>query len=296
MTDILSITPITATTTTITTTTDEYKELQDEEEGYNQHHYQQQQQSVPISSASTGPAVPSPSNSKSSSSRSASGRLKKSLNINNKNSNKKLIVFASSSKYQLLICILLIIPLLTISMSIILFDVKTQEEYKNSWTVWTLGWCFILIVVLYMAILPRQVDVRSNGNVAIKTCLLTFHIDDIARAYRGGGCGGGGGCNNVDSSNNNNNNNNNNWNWYCDSLLRPRVKFATSLDKDGTVIIRRKHDKWDVVITPDDPEGFIFALENMLQQKENNENAHNNPSFVTKQKPDLASTSTSQPV
>ena len=295
MTDILSITPIATTTPITTTTNDDYKKLQDEEEGgLNQHYYQQQQQpqpqqqqSVPISAASTGPTAPSPSNSKSSSSSSrsasasGSGRLKKSFNINNKNSNKKLIVFASSSKYQLLVCILLSIPLLAILMSIILFDVKTQEEYKNSWTVWTLGWCFIFIVVLYMAVLPRQVDVRSNGNVAIKTCLLTFHIDDIARAYRG--------CNNgVDSLN-----------WY-DSLLRPRVKFATSLDKDGTVIIIRKHDKWDVVITPDDPEGFISAVENMLQKKENDGNEHSNPSVVTTKhdKPDLASTSSaaSQPI
>ena len=288
MTDILSITPIATTTPITTTTNDDYKKLQDEEEGgLNQHYYQQQQQqqqqqSVPISAASTGPTAPSPSNSKSSSSSSrsasasGSGRLKKSFNINNKNSNKKLIVFASSSKYQLLVCILVSIPLLAILMSIILFDVKTQEEYKNSWTVWTLGWCFIFIVVLYMAVLPRQVDVRSNGNVAIKTCLLTFHIDDIARAYRG--------CNNgVDSLN-----------WY-DPLLRPCVKFATSLDKDGTVIIIRKHDKWDVVITPDDPEGFISAVENMLQKKE-----HSNPSVVTTKhdKPDLASTSSaaSQPI
>ena len=230
MTDILS----TTAATTLSTTAKDYKELHDGGEGgihhaNNQQH--QQQPSVPISSASanikTGPSVPS-------SSYSVSSRRK-----------QRLIVFASSSKYQLLLCLLLMIPLLTILISLILFDINTQEEYKNSWTVWVLGWCFILIMVLYMAILPRQVDVRSNGTVAIKTCLLTFHIDDIARAYRG--------CN-IDSNYN--------------SLLRPRVRYATSLDKDGAVVIRRKHDKWDVVVTPQDPEGFINAVEKMLRQKE----------------------------
>jgi len=243
MTDILSTT---AAAQTLSTMTEDYKELHDRGEGgihhttnQQQQQQQQQQQSDPISSASanitTGPSVPSSCHSVSSRRSSKNKR--------------RLIIFASSSKYQLLVCLLLMIPLLTILVSLILFDINTREEYKNSWIVWVLGWCFILIMVLYMAILPRQVDVRSNGTVAIKTCLLTFHIDDIARAYRG--------CN-IDSNYN--------------SFLRPRVRYATSLDKDGAVVIRRKHDKWDVVVTPQDPEGFINAVEKMLQQKEDNGN------------------------
>lgn len=187
--------------------------------------------------------------------------------------NKKLIVFASASKYQWLIGFLAVAPLFAILMFIIFFDVQSQEEYKNSSTIWLLGWCFIFIMVFYMAVLPRQVDVRSNGTVAIKTCLLTFFIDDIARAYRG--------CN-IESN--------------YDSLLKPRLMLSTSLDRDGAVVIRRHHGKWDVVVTPEDPEGFVHAVEEMVRQKE--EKSHKKVLAVGKQKlkPKLASSTSAQPV
>jgi len=185
--------------------------------------------------------------------------------------NKRLIVFASASKYQWLIGLIAVAPLIAILMSIIFFDVQSQEEYKNSLTIWILGWCFIFIMVLYMAVLPRQVDVRSNGTVAIKTCLLTFFIDDIARAYRG--------CN-IEST--------------CDSLVRPRLLLATSLD--SAVVIRRHHGKCDVIVTPEDPEGFVHAVEEMVRKKE--DKSDNN--FVAvgqhERKPNLASTASEQPV
>jgi hypothetical protein len=213
------------------------------------------------------PASPTPVSTKPSSSRRS---LRKSFSQSNRN--KKLIIFASASKYQWLIAFLVVSPLIAILMSIILFDVQSQEEYKNSSTIWILGWCFIFIMVTYMAVLPRQVDVRSNGKVAIKTCLLTFFIDDIARAYRGG---------NMDSG--------------FDVLLRPRVMLATSLDRDGAVVIRRHHGKWDVVVTPEDPEGFVHAVEQIVRQTED----QSDDNFVAvghnyKRKPNLASSA--QPV
>mmetsp|Transcript_11435 Transcript_11435/g.26862 ORF Transcript_11435/g.26862 Transcript_11435/m.26862 type:complete len:252 (+) Transcript_11435:330-1085(+) len=209
--------------------------------------------------------IPSPSSS--------SRSLKKSYS--QLNLNKKLIVFVSSSKYQWLIAFLVVAPLFAILMSIIMFDVQSQEEYKNSSRIWSLGWLFILIMIVYMAVLPRQLDVRSNGTVAIKTCLLTFHIDEIARAYRG--------CN-IESD--------------YDFFLRPRLRFATSLDRDAAVVIRRHQGKWDVVLTPQDPEGFVHAVEEVLRQNEDQQDEN----FVyvegrqEQRKPTLSSTSSSQPV
>jgi len=261
MTDIPPTTTTTAATSSLPVAED-YTELH-ENENENENNKQQ-------SVSPTGPShIPSPLSSSPKPLRKSHAQINKHKKI--------LIVFASTSKYQWLIGFLVVVPLFAILMAIILFDVKSQEEYKNSSTVWVLGWCFILIMVLYMAILPRQVDVRSNGTVAIKTCLLTFHIDDIARAYRG--------CN-IDSN--------------YDSLLRPRVRFATSFDRDGAVVIRRHHGKWDVVVTPQDPEGFVHAVEDMVRQKE--DESHDN--FVVvgigqqkqQRKPNLSSTSTPQPV
>jgi len=78
------------------------------------------------------------------------------------------------------------------------------------------------------------------------------------------------------------------------------VRFATSFDRDGAVVIRRHHGKWDVVVTPQDPEGFVHAVEDMVRQKE--DESHDN--FVVvgigqqkqQRKPNLSSTSTPQPV
>jgi hypothetical protein len=88
-----------------------------------------------------------------------------------------------------------------------------------------------------MAVLPKQVDVRTNGTVAVKTFLLTFHIDGIVRAYQAG--------------------------VGREDFLRPRIRFSTSFQ--DRVVIRRNHGKWDVVVTPEDPVGFINAVERMVR-------------------------------
>ena len=253
------MTDATKTTTKSSTTLsrEDYTQLEDDGSGNNA------QESVSPTSSSPVLTVPS----------SPSPRSLRKSNPQSTRNLKKLIVFASASKYQWLIGILVVSPLIAILLSIILFDVQSQEEYKNSSTIWVLGWCFIFIMVLYMAVLPRQVDVRSNGTVAIKTCLLTFFIDDIARAYQG--------CS-IESS--------------YDSLLRPRVNLATSLDRDGAVVIRRHHGKWDVVVTPEDPVGFIHAVEKMVQQKEDESDSNMVAAGQHGRKPNLASTISAQPV
>jgi len=241
-----------APTTTSAVGVEGYTQLHDDNGGSNT-----QQRVSPASSDSVPKLSPSPS---------------RSLRKSRSSRKRKRIVFASASKYQWLIALLVVTPLVAILMSIILFDVQSQEEYKNSSTIWILGWCFLLLTVVYMAVLPRQVDVRADGRVAIKTCLLTFFIDDIARAYRG--------CT-IESD--------------YDSLLRPRVMLATTLNKDGAVVIRRHHRKWDVVVTPEDPDGFIDAIEGMLRKKED-EATSVEPVGQKRLKPNLASTTMEQPV
>ena len=150
---------------------------------------------------------------------------------------RKTVVFATGSQYNWLFGLIVATPLLTIILWVILFD--AENDYKNSTTIWALGWSFVFLVVLYMAILPRKVDVRSNGTVAIKTCLLTFFIDDISRAIQ---------CDNISGS----------------DLWRPTLLLATSWNKKGAVLLRRRHGKWDVVVSPVDPFDFCEALEGML--------------------------------
>lgn len=193
---------------------------------------------------------------------------------------RKLIVFATPAKYTPLAWFLMAIPLLAIIVSIIFLHPRT--DYKNSSTAWVLEWTLLLVMVLYMAILPKQIDVRSNGTVGIKTFLLTFHIDGVVRAYQAG--------------------------IGREDFLRPRIKFGTSFE--GRVILRRNHGKWDVVVTPEDVEGFLKAVEQMIKEHSDETSdcgdvpdAENNIVIVpnTKQsssgmgKPNLASTDQSTP-
>lgn len=154
---------------------------------------------------------------------------------------RKTVVFATKSKYHWFVLFCMATPFLTILLRVILFD--AQDDYKDSSTIWAMSWISVLLVVLYMAVIPRKVDVRSNGTVAVKTCLLTFFIDDIAGAFRG---------ENDDMRH----------------ILRPHFLLITSVDRNDVVVLRRKHGKWDVEVTPEDVDGFLEALEGMLLKEE----------------------------
>ena len=254
----------------------------------------------------------------------------------NNSINKKLILFSTPPRYSPFVWLLISVPLLVVGSQIALLNNNDGGDYRQSSTTWILGWAFILVVVLYMAVLPKQIDVRSNGTVTIKTFLLTFHFDSIVRAYQAG--------------------------LGREDFLRPRLKFATTLgvpavdtccdicgiyrrlkdmlcrtkngrtsdaavdsnqvpvkkpattspglqndsktstpstlsievgsepnstdgiirnpnstanqneertnETGGRVVIRRSHGKWDVVVTPKDPEGFCEAVTKMVSMIE----------------------------
>mmetsp|Transcript_60908 Transcript_60908/g.149127 ORF Transcript_60908/g.149127 Transcript_60908/m.149127 type:complete len:345 (-) Transcript_60908:34-1068(-) len=257
----------------------------------------------------------------------------------NNSINKKLILFSTPPRYSPFVWFLISVPLIVVGSQIALLGNNGDGgDYRQSSQAWILGWAFILVVVLYMAVLPKQIDVRSNGTVTIKTFLLTFHFDSIVRAYQAG--------------------------LGREDFLRPRLKFATTLgvpaidtccdvggiyqrlkgmfclkkndttisaatddtqvpvqppattspgpqddsktstpstlvidseegneassidgiirnpnntgsqneestnETGGRVVIRRSHGKWDVVVTPKDPEGFCDAVTKMVSMIE----------------------------
>ena len=180
---------------------------------------------------------------------------------------RKLIVFATPAKYTRVVWGLLAIPIVAVLISIILLHPR-RMDYRNSGTAWALGWTLLLILVVYMAILPRQIDVRSNGTIGIKTALLTFHIDGVVRAYQAG--------------------------VGREDFLRPRIKFGTSME--GRVILRRNHGKWDVVVSPEDLDGFLLAVEEMVKEhgveddSDDDRARKSNDNVVLASKPNLAST------
>ena len=90
-------------------------------------------------------------------------------------------------------------------------------------------------------VLPRKVDIRSNGVVGVKTFLVTYRFSDVVRVYE------------ADMGR--------------DDLLRPRIKFATTFSTPHRLVVER-NGKWDLVITPSDPQGFIQAVERVTSKLE----------------------------
>lgn len=150
------------------------------------------------------------------------------------------VVFSNPSLYEPWIVVVLALPLIALLIPIGLTLHDENAHFGYSRKAWVLLWLVILILALYMVVLPKQVDVRSNGSIGIKTFLITYNFADISRAYQAG-VGG-------------------------EDLFRPRLRFATSFSQHHRVIIRRRFGNMDLVVTPQEPEPFIQALEQVLSQ------------------------------
>ena len=48
-----------------------------------------------------------------------------------------------------------------------------------------------------------------------------------------------------------------------DSLLAPKIKVATG-DFESPICIKRKRGKWDVILSPEDADGFVLRAVNNL--------------------------------
>ena len=96
------------------------------------------------------------------------------------------------------------------------------------------------IILLYIFVLPYRVNVMADGSVGIRVIPFAYNFGDIVRAYASPG--------------------------MFDDFYRPRLKFATNLDK-RVVVIRRKK-KWDITISPCNPEQFVDALYSVINAKE----------------------------
>ena len=94
-----------------------------------------------------------------------------------------------------------------------------------------------------MVVLPKQVDVRSNGSIGIKSFLVTFQFPKVARAYESEPVL-----------------------FQREDFARPRLKFESH--PWSKVVVLRRNGKWDVTVSPKDPKGFIEAIDKVVNQLE----------------------------
>ena len=151
------------------------------------------------------------------------------------------IVFSSRSQYHPVIVFLMSVAPLSIIVSIflVLRDPSVQDSEREQ-GIRVLVCTLTLVFGMYCSILPKQVDVRSNGSIGVKTILFTYQFTGVLRAFEAG--------------------------LGREDFLRPRIKFATSTN--NRVIVRRRHGKWDILVTPEDPQGYVRAIEEVVARIE----------------------------
>lgn len=210
-----------------------------------------------IVASSSNISVRSSISQRSSNSQRSSGGRSRSSSIYRSN-----VVFVTESQYSVWTWILLALPIILVifQMVIILMSKKKDDDDEDGldddydddeengnerhgihdYRMWGMGWVLILILGLYMMILPKQIDVRTNGSVGIKTFLMTYQFTGACRAYVAGP--------------------------GREDFVRPRLRFAT--DMNQRVVVRRKNGMWDLVLSPTDADAFVNALDRIITNLE----------------------------
>ena len=96
------------------------------------------------------------------------------------------IVYSTTAYYDTWMIFLLSLPILAIALwMIVLVSSSYYDHWERSPTGWILSWSLLLIVGLYMVLLPKQLNIRSNGSLGIKTFLCTFQFSNVCHVSRG---------------------------------------------------------------------------------------------------------------
>jgi hypothetical protein len=151
------------------------------------------------------------------------------------------VVFESPSAYSPLIYILLAFVICSMigSYAMVYFDGSVSDQDKED-ALWSLGSSFLFVIPVFVLVLPLSLQVRSDASVGVKTLFVTWTFDKATAAYE-------------DPA-------------FMEQCRRPRFKFATALQ--GRVLVRRLKGKWDVLVSPEDPKGFVDTVFRVAAQVE----------------------------
>jgi hypothetical protein len=151
-------------------------------------------------------------------------------------------VFSTYAQYDVVTVSLLSSPLVLIGISLALTYAKdaNMAHLERSGAFWILSWFLLLILAIYMMVLPKQLNIRSNGCLGIKTFLCTYNFSDVCHVYQA-------------------------------EDMQPYFtmqshRFATSLG--SLPIVLRRRNQWDVVVTPIRPTEFLQNFESVLTRLE----------------------------
>lgn len=154
------------------------------------------------------------------------------------------VVFSCSSKYHVVVILLLAISPIVCALSVIPVWLDPTASLNDKWVATSvIAASSLLILVLYMAVCPYRLDVRSDASIVVVTFLCPHVFPHVARAYQ------------LESL------------ASFESMFRPRIKFATDLN--FRIVVRRRRPYWDIIVSPADPSGFLAAVERVVEQRDN---------------------------
>jgi hypothetical protein len=145
------------------------------------------------------------------------------------------VVFESPAKYHPCTLLLLALaPACTLgSLALVYFDDTAPDEDRWSITKVML-WATAVIIVVYSLVLPKRFEVLSDASIRLVTWipLLAHTFPNATAAY-----------DNPPLHQN---------------LFRPKLKFAT--DFNSRVVVTRRNEGWDLLVSLHDSPGFVAAV------------------------------------
>lgn len=228
--------------------------------------YQTAPRGVPQGPTETpsNPEIPSTSRSFSSLRSGRSRRSSRSRDSTTRAQNR--VVYATDAQYDDWTKSILSVPVILISIRLALVYAKDANiaSFERSQTVWILSWTLLLILGLYMMVLPKQLSIRSNGSLGVKTSLLTYEFADVCHLYQAED--------------------------VVPNFMGKSYRLGTSLGSPPMVLRRR--NLWDVVVTPVNATEFLQSFESVLTrleiQRASSKNGPGDASANPKDEPPMA--------
>jgi len=184
--------------------------------------------------------------------------------VSSQQQHQPLKLFSTRIKYHsIFLAFMALLPLTIIMCAFMISQDPTFDDARRIEPEWVTLATIISVSIIYI-FWPKEVDVRSDGSVGIKTFLITVLLTDVSRAYE------------VDLE-------------PCECMkFRKRIWLTTSFNRTSVVVVR-KNGKWDLIVTPYDAHGFINAIEHVTMVNEQGITSPAKADVEELEKPDLSS-------
>lgn len=148
--------------------------------------------------------------------------------------NSPVVVFQSKSKYGWLLILIPIVVFVQIFVQLG-FAIAKDDSVEKDQEIITFVITLLSLALLFGFILPSRFEVLSDSSINVVTLLgKAWNFSEATEAYR------------LES--------------IWSDLSRPKWKFGTSLEATYRIAVRRGGRKWDLLVSPAEPEEFMRVI------------------------------------